>query len=162
MAPGRIAGWAAGSRGAQFRYRDAQDDPVNPPETRAGGQQIPVGLDRISVRGLRVFAHHGVRDDERRDGQEFIIDATVGLDTASAAASDELGHTVDYSGLADRLVALAGGPPVWLIETLAERLAAACLSEPSVQEVEITVHKPHAPLSHPFDDVTVTIRRVRG
>jgi dihydroneopterin aldolase len=59
-------------------------------------------------------------------------------------------------------VALAGGPPVRLIETLAERLAAACLSEPSVQEVEITVHKPHAPLSHPFDDVTVTIRRVRG
>jgi 7,8-dihydroneopterin aldolase/epimerase/oxygenase len=135
---------------------------VNPPETRAGEQQIPVGLDRISVRGLRVFAHHGVRDDERRDGQEFIIDATVGLDTASAAASDELGHTVDYAGLADRLVALAGGPPVRLIETLAERLAAACLSEPSVQEVEITVHKPHAPLSHPFDDVTVTIRRVRG
>ena len=114
------------------------------------------------MRGLRVFAHHGVRDDERRDGQEFIIDAVVGLDTASAAASDELGLTVDYAGLADRLVALASGPPVRLIETLAERLAAACLSEPSVQEVEITVHKPHAPLSHPFDDVTVAIRRVRG
>jgi dihydroneopterin aldolase len=50
---------------------------------------------------------------------------------------------------------------VRLIETLAQRLAAACLSDPLVQEVEITVHKPHAPLSHPFDDVTVAIRRVR-
>jgi dihydroneopterin aldolase len=102
-----------------------------------------VGLDRISVVGLRVFAYHGVRDEERRDGQDFIIDAVVWLDTAAAAAGDELGLTVDYAALA-------------------ERLAAACLSDPPVQEVEITVHKPHAPLSHPFDDVTVVIRRVRG
>ena len=123
---------------------------------------VPVGLDRIAVLGLRVFAHHGVRDDERRDGQEFIIDAVVSLDTTAAAAGDELGRTVDYAALADRLVALASGPPVRLIETLAERLAAVCLSEPAVVEVEITVHKPHAPLSHPFDDVTVAIRRVRG
>jgi dihydroneopterin aldolase len=123
---------------------------------------IPVGLDRISVVGLRVFAYHGVRDEERRDGQDFIIDAVVWLDTTAAAAGDELGLTVDYGVLADRLVALASGPPVQLIETLAERLAAACLSDPAVQEVEITVHKPHAPLSHPFDDVTVVIRRVRG
>jgi dihydroneopterin aldolase len=121
-----------------------------------------VGLDRISVVGLRVFAYHGVRDEERRDGQDFIIDAVVWLDTAAAAAGDELGLTVDYGALADRLVALASGPPVQLIETLAERHAAACLSDPAVQEVEITVHKPHAPLSHPFDDVTVVIRRVRG
>jgi dihydroneopterin aldolase len=121
-----------------------------------------MSLDCISVRGLRVFAYHGVRDDERRDGQEFIIDASVWLDTAGAAAGDELDRSVDYAALADRLVAVASGPPVRLIETLAERLAAACLSEPLVQEVDITVHKPHAPLSHPFDDVTVAIRRGRG
>jgi dihydroneopterin aldolase len=114
------------------------------------------------VSGLRVFAYHGVHDEERRDGQEFIIDAVLGLDTRAAAIGDELGLTVDYGELADRLVALASGPPVRLIETLAERLAGACLSDPPVQEVEITVHKPHAPLSHPFDDVAVTIRRVRG
>jgi dihydroneopterin aldolase len=114
------------------------------------------------VCGLRVFAYHGVHDEERRDGQEFIIDAVLWLDTRAAAIGDELGLTVDYGELADRLVALASGPPVRLIETLAERLAGACLSDPPVQEVEITVHKPHAPLSHPFDDVTVAIRRVRG
>jgi dihydroneopterin aldolase len=124
--------------------------------------QVTGGLDRIAVRGLRVFAYHGVRDDERRDGQEFVIDAVVSLDTTAAAAGDELDRTVDYAALADRLVALASGPPVRLIETLAGRLAAACLSEPPVQEVEITVHKPSAPLPHPFDDVTVTIRRARG
>jgi dihydroneopterin aldolase len=134
---------------------------VSRPDVPATSPAAPVGLDRISLRALRVFAYHGVRDEERRDGQEFIIDAVVGLDTSLAAAGDELGLTVDYAALADRLVALASGPPVRLIETLAQRLAAACLSDPLVQEVEITVHKPHAPLSHSFDDVTVAIRRVR-
>jgi dihydroneopterin aldolase len=127
----------------------------------AASPAAPAALDTISLRALRVFAYHGVRDEERRAGQEFIIDAVVGLDTSLAAAGDDLGLTVDYAALADRLVALASGPPVRLIETLAQRLAAACLSDPLVQEVEITVHKPHAPLSHPFDDVSVAIRRVR-
>jgi dihydroneopterin aldolase len=120
-----------------------------------------VNLDRITLKGLRVFARHGVQEAERRDGQEFIIDAALWLDTAPAAAGDDLSKTVDYSLLADRLVHLAGDPPVRLIETLAERLAAACLAEPAVAEVEITVHKPHAPITHPFEDVTVTIRRAR-
>src|ERR1019366_489976 len=121
----------------------------------------PVGLDRISLRALRVFAHHRVRDEERRDGQEFIIDAVVGLDTSPAAAGDELGLTVDYAALADRLGALASGPPGRRIGTLRQGPAAACPFRPLVPEGEIPVHKPHAPLSHPFDDVTVAIRRVR-
>jgi len=118
-------------------------------------------LDRIVLRGLRVFARHGVLEAERRDGQEFVIDAVLWLDTSAAAASDDLAKTIDYGALANRLVRLAGEPPVRLIETLAERLAADCLSEPLVAEVEITVHKPHAPIAHPFDDVAVIIRRER-
>ena len=118
-------------------------------------------LDRIELRGLRVFAHHGVLDAERRDGQEFVIDAVLWLDTRAAAASDDLSKTIDYGALANRLVRLAGEPPVRLIETLAERLAADCLSEPLVAEAEITVHKPQAPIAHPFHDVAVTIRRER-
>ena len=117
--------------------------------------------DRISLRGLRVFARHGVHDAERREGQEFVIDAVLWLDTGPAAASDDLAKTVDYGALADLLASLAGDPAVRLIETLAQRLVAACLSEPTVEEAEITVHKPHAPIAHPFEDVTVTIRRAR-
>ncbi len=83
------------------------------------------------------------------------------LDTRPAAAADDLSKTVDYGALANRLVCLAKEPPVRLIETLAERLAAGCLSEPLVAEVEITVHKPQAPIAHPFGDVTVVIRRAR-
>jgi 7,8-dihydroneopterin aldolase/epimerase/oxygenase len=116
-------------------------------------------LDRIELRGLRVFARHGVLDSERQAGQEFVIDAVLWLDTRPAAGSDDLSKTVDYGALANRLVRLAEEPPVRLIETLAERLAADCLSEPLVAEVEITVHKPQAPIAHPFSDVTVVIRR---
>ncbi len=120
-----------------------------------------MSLDRIALRGLRVFARHGVLDHERAYGQEFIIDAVLWLDAAPAAAGDDLSRTVDYGALADRLVDLASGPPVQLIETLAERLALACLADPAVQEAEITVHKPHAPVPQLFTDVAVTVRRGR-
>ncbi len=121
-----------------------------------------MSLDRISLCGLRVRGRHGVYEHERRDGQEFVIDAVLGLDTRSAAASDDLSRTVDYGALAERLAAVVGGEPVRLIETLAERLAAVCLTDPAVQEVEITVHKPQAPLNQAVTDVTVTIARRRA
>ena len=122
----------------------------------------PAAADRISLLGLRVFGRHGVLDHERRDGQEFVVDATLLVDTREAAATDDLSLTVDYSAVADRLAAIVSGEPVALIETLAARLADACLSaHESVREVEITVHKPHAPLVQSLRDVTVTIRRSR-
>ena len=119
------------------------------------------GLDRIEVRGLRVFGYHGVLDSERQEGQEFLIDVVLWLDTSAAAAGDDLTLTADYGALADRLVTAATSPPVLLIETLAERLAQVCLAEPRCQETEVTVHKPAAPIPHPFSDVAVTIRRRR-
>jgi dihydroneopterin aldolase len=122
----------------------------------------PIGLDRIELRGLRVFGYHGVLDTERQEGQEFVIDAVLWLDTAPAAATDDLSLTVNYAALAGRLVTIAAGPPVQLIETLAQRLADAAVAGPLAREVEITVHKPQAPVGHPFDDVAVTIRRRSG
>jgi 7,8-dihydroneopterin aldolase/epimerase/oxygenase len=116
-------------------------------------------LDRITLRGLRVYGYHGVLEAERREGQEFLIDTTLWLPTAAAAAADDLTLTADYAALAGRLAAVVAGPPVQLIETLAQRLAAAALAEPLAREVEITVHKPSAPVGHPFADVSVTIRR---
>ncbi|HEY5353345.1 MAG TPA: dihydroneopterin aldolase [Streptosporangiaceae bacterium] len=119
-------------------------------------------LDQIALRGLRGYGYHGVLDSERHDGQEFGVDAVLWVDTAAAAASDDLSLTVDYAAMAGRLAAIVAGPPVRLIETLAQRLADAALAEPLVREVEITVHKPHAPVGHPFDDIAVTIRRPRS
>jgi len=115
--------------------------------------------DRIALRGLRAWGHHGVHPRERREGQEFVVDAVLNVDTRLAAAGDDLSRTVDYGALAARLTAIVTGEPVRLIETLAQRLAEACLAEPGVSEAEITVHKPQAPIPYPFDDVTVTISR---
>lgn len=119
------------------------------------------GLDRIALRGLRGHGRHGVLPAERAAGQEFRVDVVVALDTRPAAASDDLADTVDYGDLAGRVVALLEGEPVALLETLAARVAEAALADPRVVEVEVTVHKPQAPLTVPFDDVTVTVTRGR-
>ncbi len=118
-------------------------------------------IDRIELRGLRARGRHGCLPAERELGQEFIIDVALGLDIRPAAAGDDLLRTVDYGALADRLVAVVEGEPVNLIETLAERLAARCLDVAQVEEAEVTVHKPNAPVPHPFTDVAVTIHRSR-
>ena len=117
--------------------------------------------DRITLGGVRAHAHHGVYAFERERGQIFRVDAVLELDTAPAAAGDDLERTVNYAELAKQLHAVLTGEPVSLLETLAQRLADVCLASPLVEAVEITVHKPHAELGVPFDDVTVTIRRER-
>ena len=117
--------------------------------------------DRITLRGLRAHAHHGVYPFERERGQLFLVDAVLELDTRAAAAGDDLDKTVNYAELAQQLHDALTGEPVNLLETLAQRLAHVCLADPLVDAVEITVHKPQAELGVPFDDVTVTIRRVR-
>jgi dihydroneopterin aldolase len=117
--------------------------------------------DRIALRGLRVTGRHGVFEHERRDGQEFVVDAELEVDVDAAAASDDLGDTVDYGGLAQRLAAVVAGEPVNLIETLAERLVQECLVDLRVQAATVTVHKPHAPIPLSFADVTITVRRER-
>lgn len=118
--------------------------------------------DRITLTGLRVRAHHGVFDFERADGQEFVIDVVVGVDLAAAAAGDELARTVHYGELAEQVVAAVERDPVDLIETVAERVAAVALSFEAAEAVEVTVHKPQAPITVPFTDVAVTIVRRRA
>jgi 7,8-dihydroneopterin aldolase/epimerase/oxygenase len=118
-------------------------------------------LDRITLTGLRAYGYHGVLPAEREEGQEFVADAVLWFDTSPAAAADDLSMTVDYGALASRLAEIISGEPVALIETLAQRLAAACLADERVQHAEITVHKPDAPVGVPTSDVSVTIRRSR-
>lgn len=115
--------------------------------------------DSITLTGLRAFAHHGVFDFERADGQEFVIDVTVSLDLRPAAGGDELGATMHYGELAEAVVAAVERDPVDLIETVAERIAAVVLENERAEAVRVTVHKPSAPITVPFADVAVTIER---
>jgi dihydroneopterin aldolase len=117
--------------------------------------------DRLALRGLVFQGHHGVFESERRDGQDFVVDLVLGIDSTTAAGSDDLRHTVDYGTLVDEVRGAVENDPVDLIETLAQRLADVCLAHAEVQTVEVTVHKPHAPIAATFSDVALTITRSR-
>ena len=117
--------------------------------------------DRIVLRGLRVRGHHGVFDHERRDGQDFVLDLVLWTDLAVAGRTDDLTDTVDYGALAESAAAVLEGPPRALIEAVAADVAERVLDDPRVDAVEVTLHKPHAPITVPFDDVAVVVRRER-
>ena len=117
--------------------------------------------DRIELRGLVVRGHHGVFDHERRDGQDFMIDVTVWIDLADAAASDDLKDTFDYGVLAQRAADIVAGPARNLIETVAAEIAEDVMADSRVHAVEVVVHKPDAPIPLSFTDVAVVARRSR-
>jgi len=122
---------------------------------------------KISIKGLRVFAYHGVFESERLNGQDFFIDADVWIDGEAAAVNDDLAKTVHYGELANALVAAAKANPVDLIETLATRLLELVMNFGGgeatgiVKKAKITVHKPKAPIEHEFSDVSVTVKAKR-
>jgi dihydroneopterin aldolase len=116
---------------------------------------------QIRLTGLRVRGHHGVFEHERRDGQDFVVDAVLELDTSAAAKSDDLADTVDYGALAEGLAAVVEGEPCNLIEAVADRLLEVCLRDPRVARAEVTLHKPSAPIPRTFADVSVTVQRSR-
>jgi len=125
--------------------------------------------DRIALTGLKVRGNHGVFDHEKRDGQDFTCDVTLWLDFGAAAASDDLDDTVDYGAVAQIAHDVIAGPARDLIETvaveIAEKLlaaddtaAAAAARPPLLHAVEVTIHKPQAPIPLEFGDVAVTAR----
>ena len=116
-------------------------------------------IDELTVRGIECRGHHGVFDFEKRDGQPFVIDLTLGVGTTAAAASDDLRDTVDYGSLVSAVKAAVETDPVDLIETLAQRVADVCLADDRVAWTRVTVHKPDAPIEATFADVALTITR---
>lgn len=117
--------------------------------------------DRIVLRGLTVRGNHGVFEHERRDGQDFVVDVTVWIDLEAAAGSDDLSDTYDYALLAARAAEVIAGPARNLIETVAAEIADGVMDDPRVHAVEVTVHKPQAPIELAFGDVAVVARRSR-
>jgi dihydroneopterin aldolase / 2-amino-4-hydroxy-6-hydroxymethyldihydropteridine diphosphokinase len=117
--------------------------------------------DRIVLQGISARGRHGVLESEKVQGQDFVVDVTLEVDLRRAGRSDVLAHTVNYAEVAADVVTLITGPSLDLIETLADQIAAAALKRPLVQAVEVTVHKPHAPVGVPFGDVQVRVERHR-
>jgi dihydroneopterin aldolase len=123
----------------------------------AAGQ--PARPDIIKLTGIAAVGYHGVLEQERRDGQRFIVDVALHTDIRPAAAGDDLAKTANYAEVADQVEAIITGEALQLIETLAERIADHVLRTFHVAAVEVTVHKPHAPIQVEFSDVTVSIYR---
>ena len=110
----------------------------------------------IALKGLGALANHGVYDFERDRNQRFSADIVMWVETAGAA--DDIAATVSYADIADEAMAVLTGTAVDLIETLAETIASRVMSHEGVVGTEVTVHKPDAPIDHPFADVSVTVR----
>jgi dihydroneopterin aldolase/2-amino-4-hydroxy-6-hydroxymethyldihydropteridine diphosphokinase len=118
--------------------------------------------DRIRLTGISATGHHGVFEHERRDGQRFVADVVLHLDTRQAAADDDLSRTVDYGALAIEVHDVLTGAPADLVETVAERVAAVALAHVAVVAVDVVLHKPDAPIGVPFLDVAVEVHRSRS
>jgi dihydroneopterin aldolase/2-amino-4-hydroxy-6-hydroxymethyldihydropteridine diphosphokinase len=118
--------------------------------------------DRIVLQGVTARGNHGVLDFEKRDGQTFVVDVTMRLDLSGAGRSDDLAATVNYASVAAAVVARITGPSYDLIERLAEVIADDVLKHDRVDAVEVVVHKPEAPVGHPFTDVQVRVERTNA
>ncbi|HEX6221075.1 MAG TPA: dihydroneopterin aldolase [Acidimicrobiia bacterium] len=118
--------------------------------------------DRIDLKGIEVYAKHGVLEHEQEKAQVFTADVTVFTDLGPAGESDDLADTLDYSELALEVREVIGAESYKLIETVAARVADAVMSHPRVAGTIVTIHKPGAPIDLVFEDVSVTIERQRG
>ncbi len=118
--------------------------------------------DLIEAIGIVFNGPHGVTAAERTAGHRFSVDVGMEVDTAAAALADDLALTVDYGAVAALVVSIGTGPPVHLIETLAQRVADGVLrAHPIATAVQVRVSKLNPPGVVPFEAARVTIRRVR-
>ncbi len=115
--------------------------------------------DRIRLTGIEVVGRHGVYTGEKFSEQPFVVDLDCVINRQQRV--DNLATTVDYSELADQVAQIIKAESVDLIETLAEKIAAACLAHQVITTVTVTVHKPEAPLSVHVRDVAVQVTRSR-
>lgn len=118
--------------------------------------------DRIVLRGIRAWAHHGVLAHETELGQEFLVDVALHLDLGQAGDSDDLADTVDYGAVAALVHDRVTGTRRDLVEAVATDVAAAVLAhDDRIDGVDVTIHKPAAPVTVALDDVEVRVHRRR-
>jgi dihydroneopterin aldolase len=118
--------------------------------------------DRIFIKGLSLHAYHGVMAHEAKVGQSFNIDMELEIDLSAAARSDKVVDTVSYDKVVECASQAFSAQRFRLIEAAAGRVAEAVLTAfPRVNAIEVTIHKPHAPIAATFSDVGVTLKRKR-
>lgn len=119
-----------------------------------------IGVDKIMIDSLEIFANHGVLKEENVLGQKFVIDAVLFCDTRRAGITDNIENSVNYAEVCKLIEREMQSSTFNLIEAAAERIAEQILLEyEAVREVTVTVKKPWAPIQMSVDTVKVEITR---
>jgi len=117
--------------------------------------------DRLELRGIEVYAKHGVLQSEQERAQVFKVDVTAYTDVSVPASTDDLADALDYSSLAMEVREVVGSESHKLIETVAVHVSDIVMGHPNVSRSVVTIHKPYAPIDMIFEDVSVTVERSR-
>lgn len=118
-------------------------------------------MDKIVIKGLRVFAYHGVNPEEKENEQTFELDITLHTDLSRAGMTDDLNDTINYASVAKLASAVMLQEKNDLIERAAARVADAILENYPTEAVTVLLKKPEAPMKADFDFVGVEITRTR-
>jgi len=121
----------------------------------------PWMTDKILLSGAHFFAHHGVGDDEQRLGGRYVVDVELHCDLTRAASGDNLSDTISYSDVYRTIREIIQGKSFRLVETLAETIAQALLSDYSAESVMVRVKKQPPPMDAIVDYAGVEITRQR-
>ena len=120
-------------------------------------------MNQIIIKNLKIFAYHGVHDFEKKDGQDFFVDAVLDLTEMPGFETDEINHVISYSAVVRVIKKVMTGKSYNLIEKAAVEIISEIFSSFSeVKSVDITVKKPHAPIKEEFEYVAVRFKKVRG
>lgn len=119
-------------------------------------------MDKIIIKGLRVFAYHGVNPEEKEKGQMFEMDITLFMDLSKPCRSDDVADTVSYAGVVKTVKGVFLARKDDLLERAAQRVANAILEMyPKVQSTIVLLKKPRAPVAADFSYMAVEIERSR-
>lgn len=111
-------------------------------------------MEKIIIRGLKIKAYHGVNPEEKRDGQNFILDITAELDAKKARLSDNIEHTVSYAKIIKTAIAVFTAESYDLIEVAAHKVGMAIMKEyQKLESVTVLLKKPEAPIKADFEYV---------
>lgn len=116
--------------------------------------------DKISIKNLEVFAHHGVFPEENKLGQKFLVSAVLYTDTRAAGMTDDLTESIHYGIVSQQITEFLQNHTCQLIEAAAEQLVQELLlTTKHLQAVTLELKKPWAPVGLPLETVSVTITR---
>jgi 7,8-dihydroneopterin aldolase/epimerase/oxygenase len=123
--------------------------------------QVPAAPATVRLRGLSVYAHHGVVEEERRLGQRFEFDVDAEFDECRACRTDDVADAVEYEAIASVVVEVATNFRFQLLEALADAVCLELLAEFPIDRVRLEVHKPAPSMPHSVARASVAMERTR-